>query len=315
MSNDMHAMRSAIADLARYWRPALLFHLLMQILGFVLFAPLVGWLANRIIRASGELVITNYDLAKFALSPVGWLFVLAVAALTIGILLAEFAGLSWIAGHAITGRKVSAPEAVARVLGRLKDIVLLATRLFLRLLLLALPFLAAAGAAWLLMLDDHDINYYLAGNPPEWQRMKLLILALVAGYALAAAWFLARWIFALPLLMLEASRSGEALRRSSDMTRGQATSILAQLALWWLLSTVAAVALTFLARLVTDALLDWAGIDVHRVLPLVALFLTVSTIGAVLFGALQLAGHQFIVTQLFAGHDAPQRWVIATGPV
>ena len=93
----MQALRHGIADLARHWRPALLFHALMQILGFALFAPLVGWLANRIIRYSGELVITNYDLAKFALSPAGWLFILAVAALTTGILFAEFAGQSWIA--------------------------------------------------------------------------------------------------------------------------------------------------------------------------------------------------------------------------
>jgi glycerophosphoryl diester phosphodiesterase len=310
----MQALRNGIADLARYWRPALLFHALMQILGFALFAPLVGWLANRIIRASGELVITNYDLAKFALSPAGWLFILAVAALTTGILFAEFAGHSWIAGHAITGRKASAPDTVARVLGRLKDIILLATRVFLRLLLLALPFLAAAGAAWLLMLGDHDINYYLAENPPEWQRMKLLVLALVAGYALAAAWFLVRWAYALPLLMLEGSASGDALRRSSEMTRGRVPSILAPLAGWWLLLTAAAITLTFLSRFVSDALLDWAGIDVHRVLPLVALFLTISTVAAFLYGALQLAGHQFIVTRLYAGHGVTQRWALATAP-
>ena len=310
----MQALRHGIADLARHWRPALLFHALMQILGFALFAPLVGWLANRIIRYSGELVITNYDLAKFALSPAGWLFILAVAALTTGILFAEFAGQSWIAGHAITGRKVSAPDTVARVLGRLTDIVLLATRVFLRLLLLALPFLAAAGAAWLLMLGDHDINYYLAENPPEWRRIKLLVLVLVAGYALAAAWFLARWAYALPLLMLEGSASGDALRRSSEMTRGRVSSILAPLAGWWLLLTAAVITLTFLSRFVSDALLDWAGIDVHRVLPLVALFLTISTVAAFLYGALQLAGHQFIVTRLYAGHGETRRWALATAP-
>ena len=310
----MQALRHGIADLARHWRPALLFHALMQILGFALFAPLVGWLANRIIRYSGELVITNYDLAKFALSPAGWLFILAVAALTTGILFAEFAGQSWIAGHAITGRKVSAPDTVARVLGRLTDIVLLATRVFLRLLLLALPFLAAAGAAWLLMLGDHDINYYLAEDPPEWRRIKLLVLVLVAGYALAAAWFLARWAYALPLLMLEGSASGDALRRSSEMTRGRVSSILAPLAGWWLLLTAAVITLTFLSRFVSDALLDWAGIDVHRVLPLVALFLTISTVAAFLYGALQLAGHQFIVTRLYAGHGETRRWALATAP-
>jgi glycerophosphoryl diester phosphodiesterase len=70
--------------------------------------------------------------------------------------------------------------------------------------------------------------------------------------------------------------------------------------LWWLMLTAATIAITWAGRLVSDAGLDWAGIDVRRVLPLVAVYVTVSAIGAFLYGALWFAGHQFLVTRLFA---------------
>jgi glycerophosphoryl diester phosphodiesterase len=64
--------------------------------------------------------------------------------------------------------------------------------------------------------------------------------------------------------------------------------------------TIVAIALTWFARLVSDAGLDWAGIDVHRVLPLVAVYLAVAAVGGFLYGAILLAGHQFLVTRLYA---------------
>ena len=67
------------------------------------------------------------------------------------------------------------------------------------------------------------------------------------------------------------------------------------------------VALT--GREIADAGLAWAGIDVHRVLPLIALFLTVSAVGGGVYGALQLAGHQFLVTRMYA-EQTDAKWKV-----
>ena len=151
--------------LARTWadfrlrgRQSLAFHLALQLLGFAIFAPLVTWVVRRIVLASGEPMISNFDIAAFVLSPAGALFVLVVAALGIGLLLAEFAGQSWIAGHAIARRPVTLASTIAFVLRRLPALIVLSTRMFLRLLLLALPFLAGAAFIWFVMLGGHDIN-------------------------------------------------------------------------------------------------------------------------------------------------------------
>ena len=58
------------------------------------------------------------------------------------------------------------------------------------------------------------------------------------------------------------------------------------LLLWWLAVPAVAIAITWASRYVSDAGLDWAGIDVHRVLPLVAVYLAVAPVGGFLYGGI-----------------------------
>jgi glycerophosphoryl diester phosphodiesterase len=259
------------------------------------------------VLASGEPVISNFDIARFVISPAGMGFVLLAAAVTIGLLLAEFAGHTWIAGHALARRHVGAPDTVAFVLRRLHSLLRLAARVFVRLLLLALPFLALAGVVWFTMLAGHDINYYLAENPPEWRRAKLIAAALGAGYALLAAWQLARWLYALPVLMFEDESPAGALTRSAEMTKGRLGRIVPPLLAWWLLLTLVAVLITWLCRQISDAGLDWAGLDLRRTLPLVTVYLAMSIVGGFLYVGIGLAGHQFLVTKLYTEQRDPAR--------
>jgi glycerophosphoryl diester phosphodiesterase len=252
------------------------------------------------VLASGEPVISNFDIARFVLSPSGVAFVLVIAALTVALLLAEFAGHSWIAGHAIARRRASLASTIATVLRALPRLVVLSARVFVRLALFALPFLAVLGVVWFTALAGHDINYYLADRPPEWRLATLIVAALAAGYVLLAGWQLARWLFAVPILMFRDVSPARALEESAVLTRERLQQIVPPLVLWWVLLTAAAIAITWASRFLSDAGLDWAGIDVRRVLPLVTVYLTVSAVGAFLYGALWFAGHQFLVTRMFA---------------
>jgi glycerophosphoryl diester phosphodiesterase len=280
----------------------------MQLIGVALFTPVVSLLAGWIIASTGDAVISNYDIASFALSLRGALFVLVVAALTIGLLFAEFAGLTWLSGHAIARRQAALISTIGFVARNLPQLIALATLVFVRLVLLLLPFLAGAAAIWFGSLAGHDINYYLAENPPEWRRAKLVVAMLAIGYALLVTWQLARWLYALPVMLHEKRAPRESLRRSFEMTRGRLKEMLAPLLGWWILITVAAVVITLLARPASTAAMDWAGMDLRRVLPLVSLFLALSAAGGFVYGALQLAGHQFLVTRMYA-EQLDQKWV------
>jgi hypothetical protein len=83
--------------------------------------------------------------------------------------------------------------------------------------------------------------------------------------------------------------------------------IVTPLVLWWLLMTAALIAITWVCRQVSDLGLAWAGIEVSRVLPLVALYFTVGIVGSFCSGV-HLGGHQFLVTRMYAQQQDPSGW-------
>ena len=295
-------------DYRSSWRQSLGFHFIMQALGVAIFGPLVTVIARRLVSSAGEPVISNYELVGFVASPVGVLFVLFAVSVSIGLLLAEFAGQSWISAHAIAGSPTTLRATVAVVLRRLPLLLRLGARIFLRLLLIALPFLAVAALLWVTSLREQDINYYLTERPPEWRRTVALIAVLGVIYVLLAARQLARWIFAVPVLVFEPQWPHRAIAASVQLSQGSAWQLFLRLVWWWAPLVLLGLAVTWLGREASDAALGWAGIDFKRVLPLVMLFVCVAAAYSVVFGAVLLGGHQFIVMRTFAELAGEAGW-------
>jgi glycerophosphoryl diester phosphodiesterase len=296
------------ADLRSRWRVPLAFHLVMQVLGFALIAPLFTFIASWLVGRSGEPVVSNVDLVGFVLSPIGIFFVLLMGSLLGALLLAEFAGHSWISSHVMAGRSVTLRSTLGMVLRLWPRLMLLGLRIFLRLLLLALPFLAVIAVVWFATLAGHDINYYLTDKPPEWKRALLIVAILALIYFFVLQRQVGRWLFAIPMLVLERISPKAALERSSELTKGRVVRVGFPLVSWWVLITLLLVALTWVCRLFSDAGLDWAGISAPRVLPLVAVYVVVSLLGAFLYSAFWFAGHQFMVTRLYVERLDKPSW-------
>jgi glycerophosphoryl diester phosphodiesterase len=273
---------------------------LVQLAGAAAVAPLSGWLLNRVVARSGSPVISNFDLASFVLTPPGVLFVLLALLAAVAFHTAQFAGYTWIAGHAIVGRPLTLWSTVGSVWERIGVLMEIGLRMFARMLLLAVPFVVVAGAAGFAMLGDHDVNYYLAGRPPEWRRWVLLAGVLAVVYGVLVLRSFASWIYTMPLVMFGRICARDALATSERMLDGRLLRTIAPLVAWWaVLATVASVTF-WLGRRVTDAALGWAGLEVHRVLPLVAIFLGVGVVASFVYATLQFAGHQFLITRLYA---------------
>lgn len=286
----------------------------MRLLTLAIITPLIAAAGARLVALSGDPVISNFDIARFVLSPAGVGFVLVTAVLLLAPLLAEFAGHTWIAGNRLAGHRVTLGSTFATILRLLPQLMRLALRVFVRLLLLAVPFVACLAILWFATLAGHDINYYLIDEPLEWRRAVSAVKVLAVGYALLAVWQLARWIFAVPMLVLEGQSAPMALRDSATLTRGRVRSISIPLVLYWAAVTVVWLACVALGRFVADAGLDWAGIDIRRVLPLVSIYLVVSLAGTLLFGAVWITGHQFRVTRLYMDTRSKPDLPVLTAP-
>jgi glycerophosphoryl diester phosphodiesterase len=287
-------------DFRRHWGVVIAWQLLVQLLGFIALAPLAGWLTDRIVARSGSDVISNFDIARFVLSPPGIVFVLLAAVAAISFQIAQLAGYAWIAGHSIGQRPVTLWGTIGAVTSKLRLLVRLGSRMFVRALLLALPFVAILGLVWFTTLAGRDVNYYLSEQPPEWRRALLAAGIAGAGLVFVLLAQFARWLFAMPIAMFHRLKPADVLLASERMLEGRLLQSIAPLLLWWLGLTALAALCFRIGRHFTDLAMNWAGVDPQRVLPLVALFMAVTIAFSFVCAMLQFAGHQFLGTRMYA---------------
>ena len=296
-------------DFRRRWGSVLAWQLLVQLLGFIALTPLAGWLTDRIVARSGSDVISNYDITRFVLSPLGVAFVLIAVGLAITYYISQLAGYAWISGHAIAKQPVTLFGTIGAVAAKLDVLVRLGLRVFLRVLVLALPFAAILAIVWFTTLAGHDVNYYLSEHPPAWRRAMAVAVVAGAGFVLVLLAQFARWIFAMPIAMFHDLSPGDVLLASERMLEGRLVRSVLPLLAWWL-AVAAVAALSFMAgRHFTNAAFDWAGIDPRRVLPLVAVFMAVTIGFGFLSVTLQFAGHQFLATRMYAERKQGPLWL------
>jgi glycerophosphoryl diester phosphodiesterase len=296
-------------DFSRRWGVVISWQLLVQLLGFIAITPLAGWLTDRIVAHSGSGVISNYDIVRFVLSPLGVAFVLIAVGIAITYYIAQLAGYAWISGHAIERQPVTLLDTLGAVAVRIDVLVRLGARVFLRVVVLALPFAAILAIVWFATLAGHDINYYLAEQPPEWRRAKAAAIVAAAGFAFVLLAQFARWIFAMPIAMFHDLAPGDVLRASERMLEGRLVKSVLPLLLWFLLIAGLALLSFWVGRQFTDAAFGWAGINPRRVLPLVAVFLAVTIGFGFLYTMLQFAGHQFLATRMYAERKEGPLWL------
>jgi len=287
-------------DFRRCRRVVIAWQLLVQLLGFIAITPLAGWLADRIVARSGSDVISNFDIARFVLSPSGIVFVLLAAGAAISFQISQLAGYAWISGHAIGQRSVTLWGTIGAVANKLRLLVLLGGRMFARVVLLALPFLAIIAIVWFTTLAGRDVNYYLSETPPEWRRALLAAGITAAGLVFVLLAQFARWIFAMPIAMFHDLKPADVLLASERMLEGRLLQSIAPLLLWGLCLTLLAALCFGVGRHFTDFAMHWAGVDPRRVLPLVALFMAVTIAFSFAYATLQFAGHQFLATRMYA---------------
>ena len=311
------ATRLGVEDLRRNWRGALAVHAFMRLAGLAVAMPLLTLAFRWLLSVTGDRVVSNFDIAAFLLSPAGAMLAAAATIVFIAFSLAELAALSHVAAGAMAGRAPAFGATLAFLAGRSRALVAFAARLLARIALLILPLGAAAAVAWFGWLGAHDINYYLAEKPAEWQRSLWLTGMTAAACGLAIALQLARWLYVLPILAVRpAAKVDEAMAESEGLMRGRLWWVLRPLLGWWVLILVVAGVCAFAGSRLSGSMLDWAGMDIRRVLPVVGLCIATAGFLEFALSGLGLAGQQFqLVRGCMAGQAiAPAPEVATTAP-
>jgi glycerophosphoryl diester phosphodiesterase len=281
-------------------------YVLYQAIAFAVLTPLLVLLARLLINESGSGALTDADIAVFLLaSPFGIAALVLVAAIAIGITALQVACLLTIGLAGARGTRLRVCDAFAHGISRAFRIVRVTAILVVRLILLALPFVAALGATYWLLLRAHDINYYLSAHPPEFW----VAVAIGGVIAVALLIVLARratsWLLVLPIVVFEPPPPhrafGESARRMQGRRAAAAFVLLAWAIGWALISSLVSGGLRALGRATAPLL----GGSLPSLLFFIGLYLVVAVLVALVVGMLAAAVFALIVAFFYREAGLP----------
>jgi glycerophosphoryl diester phosphodiesterase len=217
--------------------PLLLSHLVFSLLVLAVMAPLVSLAIRGAIAFSGQPALSDFDIAIYLLSPVGFVAGLLALSLLLTTAVLDTAFMMAIARDARSTGRGRFEAGVAGILPRLHRVMGFAWRLLLRLLLICGPFVAIALLLARQGLSEYDINYYLRETPPEFVRLVVIGGLLLAVMSVVLVRKLLDWSAALPLVLFSDTAPRDSFARSAAILRGRRAGLLLALIGWAAVST------------------------------------------------------------------------------
>lgn len=274
-------------------------YLAVRLVLIALIAPGVAFAVDLAVSLSDQSALTDQDIAMFILSPAGF----AAAVIVLGLfLLAEVFVFSVMAGSMRMEENDpwrAGSAALRLVLSRLPALFSFAVRFILRVLILALPFLAVAGLIAWWTLTEYDINYYLTFHPPAFQ----VAVVLIGLVVLALAWVLIRrlsgWALSLHLVLFEGMAPADAFSESARRMDGWRRQVKIELALWLVLRLVIAGLIASVAGVFFNLVPLEQGTNLKLALTLSLLGAGVWSLAVLVLAATALGALAFLLDEFF----------------
>lgn len=220
-------------DFARSWKELAAADVAWRVAAFAALTPGTLLLLRWALARRGGGVVADTEIATVLLTTLPGLSVLVFgSAVLVGITALEAASLMAIGFAAAEGKRLDARRGLLFALARAPHVVALAAHAVVRLVAGALPFAAGGGLAWLAFLRAHDINYYLSHRPPAFWAAAAVAGLLLAGALVVLVRTVARWAYALPLVLFEGVPPRRALGESRRRSAGDSPVVLLALAAW-----------------------------------------------------------------------------------
>jgi len=221
-------------------------YLLMRFLIYAVVAPALAFAIAFAVSLSGQSALTDQDIARFILSPIGMAAVLAVLSL---LLLGETLSLAIMTG-VLRAEEQSLSAAVRRAFGtvvaRARALFVFALQLVGRVVLICVPFVGVGLFVAQRYLTEFDINYYLSARPPDFLIAIGLIVPLVVAMLALLLSRLSLWALALHFVLFAGTKPTAAFAASAAQLRGQRMSVLWDVALWLAIRVIAGAAIAAL---------------------------------------------------------------------
>jgi len=277
----------------------LIYDIFFKIVATVIWGPAAAWLFNRLVATSGSLVIGNEQIITFIFSPVGLGAFVLSGGLALTIVFAEQAGLILIASRSEAGERMIFFQAYWWMLRSLGKLMELGMRQVIAGGLYLAPLAAIGAAAFFLLTPQHDLNYLITAKPPAFWIGASVAAFLGIGGLLILGWLYIRWIFSVPLCMLEGDQPAAAMRKSRALAAGNFRQIVVTIWGWGLLILAVAGAIAFLLDGFSAFILNRIGENPVMVIAAVCVLLAFYGLTAAVLTFIGFAVNCLLVTRLY----------------
>jgi glycerophosphoryl diester phosphodiesterase len=233
---DLASHRALLMTFARGWKTLLGIHLVFSIAAGTLAAPLAVAAIQGAVLVSGERALSDTAIAAFIFSPAGAVAGLAIGTLLLTLQLLGYATLLIPCRSLLKSGGCDNDAVLPLLLPALPRLLRISLRFIVRLALWSLPAAGLLGAIYLGLLGEHDINFYLAENPPAFRWSVGLAALVLTGHLIVVARVATGWVHALPLAIFRGESPKTALRLSREASTGQRKTVFYGLITWGLLT-------------------------------------------------------------------------------
>ena len=202
----MKAIQTVVSAFSRAWasRVTMISTVLtFRLIALAILTPALGLLTNLVVSLSSQSALTDQDIARFLLTPVGSIAAIGVLSIVIVISVLGFALITLVIHNDIP-EVLNALHTGARVLiGRLRALFIYALLLILRIMAITAPFAVVGLLVAKRYLTQFDINFYLTNRPPEFFFAASVIATVAAVLAIFLLNRLLSWAMSLHVVLFD----------------------------------------------------------------------------------------------------------------
>lgn len=246
-------------DFRQSRRPLVVFSFVFELAKVWLIAPVVALGLAAVLSFAGHIAVSNKDVLDFFLTPGGALFAFWALCVTVCLQFFEQAGIMSLVTLIGSGEPRGVAGILAAAFPRPARVAKLGLMKLAVISVVLLPFVLVLWGIYKGFLSRQDINYYLAGRPPEFWIAVVAGSLTLLGALFVCAFLLVRWSFALPIILFENVSPVAALGMSQERVRGAFWRVGACLIGWMLGSIIFGYLLESGFRMVASYLLGTAG--------------------------------------------------------
>lgn len=262
--------------------------------------PIIGLIIRLVLSHSERIAITDQEIARFLLTPLGLGAALVVASLLIATAMLNLTMMSLVLSRKQHNPAAAIHEGFSFVAMHLPRLLLFGLHLFLRILSITAPFLAAMAAVAIVLLGSYDINFYLTARPSSfWAACAMIgILAIVLAVVLLSR--LSGWAMALHIVLIERMPPGRSFKDSRRLLEGEISALAAKLLVWAILRGILAMGLAGIMGFAIAHLSDAFGTNLRLVAAMTMMILIAWSLGSAVVTAVAQGALADMLLQKYA---------------